>query len=422
MKTIRQWLMVLGLGTVTVLHAATITWTNAAGGDFNVSGNWSPNIVPGSNDSVVFQNMTGGVCTITWSQSATNSSFTHNSGNFAFDLQSGLYRITNTSAFGNISSGDVLITNGVVDMRNSSTKVTLLSNGTRLTIREAKLYVQYLGLRTGPTNMLNASTLMVDGPGSKVEVDQYLHVGRTAGLGWGSLIVTNGGGIYTKNNSISLPGGDPGCAWGMVAGSNSILYTIYTGLQSIGSDSLTVTGILYLADGGTYAASNANVTVRSNGVVTLNNGTLSSKNGAGIITNSGVVEGTGQIIAKEVWNPGVIRPGGTSVAGALTIRGSFLSTNGTVAIELGGAAANQCDRLIVTNKLFAGGTLGISLINGFTPPGGTTFKILDFASVTGMFSAVDLPGDAMKWNLQSLYTTGEILYRPLPKGAMLMVR
>lgn len=34
-----------------VTHAATITWTNTAGGNWSVTNNWSPNQVPGSNDT-----------------------------------------------------------------------------------------------------------------------------------------------------------------------------------------------------------------------------------------------------------------------------------------------------------------------------------------------------------------------------------
>ncbi|HWY78002.1 MAG TPA: hypothetical protein VN281_20475, partial [Verrucomicrobiae bacterium] len=35
--------------------AATITWTNAAGGGWNTAANWSPNQVPGTNDTAVIQ-------------------------------------------------------------------------------------------------------------------------------------------------------------------------------------------------------------------------------------------------------------------------------------------------------------------------------------------------------------------------------
>jgi hypothetical protein len=117
-------------------------------------------------------------------------------------------------------------------------------------------------------------------------------------------------------------------------------------------------------------------------------------------------------VAKQLVNGGTFRPGGANAAGELTICGSFTNryagATGTLAIELGGRAANQYDRLTVTNQLYAGGTLDVSLINGFRPVGGDTFKILDFAAAPGTFDTVNLPGGPARWDTRSLYTTGEI--------------
>jgi hypothetical protein len=38
------------------IHAATILWTNTAGGLWNIPANWSPNTVPGSGDTVYITN------------------------------------------------------------------------------------------------------------------------------------------------------------------------------------------------------------------------------------------------------------------------------------------------------------------------------------------------------------------------------
>lgn len=144
-----------------------------------------------------------------------------------------------------------------------------------------------------------------------------------------------------------------------------------------------------------------------------------------LITNFGLVEGAGWIAAKQFVNMGTVRPGGTNAAGTLTVRGSFTNTyagsNGTIAIELGGPATNQYDRLIVTNNLYAGGTLSVSLSGGFKPASGNTFRILDYASVTGAFDTVTLPGGSARWDTQALYTTGEIRYL-LPSGTIFVGR
>ena len=94
---------------------------------------------------------------------------------------------------------------------------------------------------------------------------------------------------------------------------------------------------------------------------------------------------------------------------------------GTIEIDLAGADKEEHDRLVVSSgTLYAGGTLAVSLIDGFKPATGDTFDILDFSAVTGVFETLDFPGTAANWDLAKLYTTGEIRYRPV--GTVLMVQ
>src|ERR1039457_3829336 len=56
MKTTRILTQLCLLGALLVglaAQAATITWTNAAGGGWNTAANWNPNIVPGTNDTAI---------------------------------------------------------------------------------------------------------------------------------------------------------------------------------------------------------------------------------------------------------------------------------------------------------------------------------------------------------------------------------
>jgi len=96
------------------------------------------------------------------------------------------------------------------------------------------------------------------------------------------------------------------------------------------------------------------------------------------------------------------------------------TTAGTIEIELGGTAPDASDRFAVIGTLYAGGTLTVSLIDGFRPASGDTFDILDFSAVDGVFETLDLPGSTANWDLAKLYTTGEIRYRPV--GTVLMVQ
>ena len=65
--------LVLALGTNTV-RAATIVWTNAAGGNWNAAINWSPNQVPAAADNAVITN--SGTYTVTLNASVSVASLT----------------------------------------------------------------------------------------------------------------------------------------------------------------------------------------------------------------------------------------------------------------------------------------------------------------------------------------------------------
>ena len=62
----------------------------------------------------------------------------------------------------------------------------------------------------------------------------------------------------------------------------------------------------------------------------------------------------------------------------------------------------------MAGALTAGGTLGISLVSGFQPIAGDSFDILDWGSLNGSFSAIQLPafGGGLAWNTSQLYVTG----------------
>jgi hypothetical protein len=63
--------------------------------------------------------------------------------------------------------------------------------------------------------------------------------------------------------------------------------------------------------------------------------------------------------------------------------------------------------LIVAGALSLGGVLDVTLINGFTPSAGQSFNILDWGSLAGTFSGLNLPTLAgLSWNTSQLYTNG----------------
>ena len=65
-----------------------------------------------------------------------------------------------------------------------------------------------------------------------------------------------------------------------------------------------------------------------------------------------------------------------------------------------------------------GGTLDISLADGFVPELGNTFDILDFNTVAGSFAEMNLPAleDSLVWDTSELLTRGALCVGSCPAG------
>jgi hypothetical protein len=94
----------------------------------------------------------------------------------------------------------------------------------------------------------------------------------------------------------------------------------------------------------------------------------------------------------------------------LHVVGNYVqTTQGSLRIELGGEG--QYDVLRVTGTATVAGGLVLSLINGFVPEYGDTFRILalpNVLSISGNFSQIGLPSlpGSLFWDLSELYVFG----------------
>lgn len=145
------------------------------------------------------------------------------------------------------------------------------------------------------------------------------------------------------------------------------------------------------------AATVASFSVASGRVITLNN----SLTVTGTLTNNGTIKGTGTII-NNFSNAGTLAPGLSP--GIFNITGTF-ANSGNFDVEIGGTGGagvnpNGHDQLLVSGAATLGGTLNVTLTNGFTPTAGNSFVILDAASSTGTFATTNLPNILPNtWNL-----------------------
>jgi hypothetical protein len=388
-------------------QAGDITWTNAAGGDFQTPGNWNSNIVPGVADVAIF-NLTTQPYTVTWSGPITNENYRVDKGTVTWNLQGFRYSLSNLVTYSGIgtasTTADLTVTNGSVYMvgynlarnlrlRGSGTVLRVLANGN-------VEHTSYVDIGSG-------TRLILDGANAKFDNGISYAANGIAG----TVITTNGGYFTISQGSTIVSGGSL-----QISGTGERAF--------ISAATLNTGGSLWIGNGTSVREFSAKQ--KMSGTITLDNGQYyyAATNATdGIVTNSGasaVIQGSGKMLFNSFVNAGgTVRPGGTGQAGTLEISGGYSNAipgSGTIAIELGGTATNAYDRLQIPARgtrprtLWAGGTLNVTLINGFTPADGDAFDILDFTNAVGIFDALNLPAPAWYWNTNSLYTTGIITY------------
>lgn len=113
-----------------------------------------------------------------------------------------------------------------------------------------------------------------------------------------------------------------------------------------------------------------------------------------------------------VLNGGIIAP--DAVNGQLAITGNYQQTDvGQLLVELG--SVDNYSHLDVAGAATLAGTLKVQLSGGFAPAAGQSFDVLDYASVSGQFTTIDLPSlpNELQWDASNLYTTGVLGISPV---------
>ncbi|MBA4107867.1 MAG: hypothetical protein C0485_19210 [Pirellula sp.] len=244
---------------------------------------------------------------------------------------------------------------------------------------------------------------LTNAAGGSIRVD----VGNT--LFFRGAFAANVGELNLQGGTLDFAGAVTNSAAGFIAGRGA-LYT--GGLTNSGQ--MAFSGGLADIHGDVTLTAGARVVTSSAGTVTtffddmVHNGLtiftaasastvfFGNQSGAGSFTGTGTVYYIGDL--RPGSSPGTVSYAGSVVLGSAT----------TLAIELGGSASAQYDQIHVTGGLSLGGDLEVSFINGFSPTAGQTFNILDWGSLSGTFSVLDLPalGRGLAWNTSTLYSSG----------------
>ncbi|MCX6879107.1 MAG: SUMF1/EgtB/PvdO family nonheme iron enzyme [Verrucomicrobia bacterium] len=230
----------------------------------------------------------------------------------------------------------------------------------------------------------------------------------------GTVTVTGTGSALTQTGSSTLT---LGAASGSTATLNVSTGAVFTG--GTGLATIQPTGTLSV-NGGTARFGGA---VNHHGTIQLANaglveitaacanlGTIFTDVGStvrvlGALGGGGSFTGWGTIQCEGSLNPGP--------AAATTFFGGDLTmgANLTTIMHLGGTQrGTQYDAINVIGQLAAGGTLTLSLINGFQPQAGDSFDLFNWGGISGSFARFDLPSLApnLAWDTSRVVTTGVV--------------
>jgi fibronectin-binding autotransporter adhesin len=296
------------------------------------------------------------------------------------------------------STGTFNFTSGVLEMRNS---VTLSQP-----ILDASLGGSTIGvgreLRVLGVTTLTAGTSLDVGGGTLDTAGLVMSLGSTLGALVSSTVSTGtllaaAGSTIDATGSMTL--GDASAVNGfysngnLLVGGGSTLTLLDVNDAVLDSATLVTLGG---ASAGTLAAANG-LSLDLGGNVTgfgtvdtpndpfkplINNGNISGNSGFEPITLTGYVKGVGTL--NNVVITGTDAPG---FSPASVYRGS-VTYAGEMEIEIGGLTAGSFDIVNHSGTATLGGTLDLSLINGFTPGLGDTFQFLTATSLVGNFTSV----------------------------------
>lgn len=283
-----------------------------------------------------------------------------------------------------------------------------LVNQSRLELRSGSLgTIQNDGLLLGDGLVTGTVTNTTTG---RIRVD----AGDT--LSFIGTIAPNAGQVTLQGGTIEYAGNLTNSATGFISGRGAIFSGSVTnnGQMAFSGGTMDIFGDCLLNAGSRVVTSGAgSITTFWDDV--LHNGTeiftgvncstifYGSQSGAGPFTGTGTIYFIGDL-----------RPGNSPAAVTYAPQVIFAPST-ALTLEIGGlTAGTQHDKLTFTHaatpQVEWGGTLTVTLINGFTPAAGQSFDVFDFdaARAAGSFSTITMPSlpAGLAWDTSALYTSG----------------
>lgn len=263
----------------------------------------------------------------------------------------------------------------------------------------------------GVTAIAAGGALILSGNSLKTLNGRTLDLdGITLWLDGGNLTLTNGGIIRNQANGVFIIYHeiDVGPSGSGAFSNAGFLLKLGPARTTLGAAFSNNGGFVFVLDGsfgvtGTYSQNSGSTdvagTLGAGGAtgVDLRGGSLTLAGQiTGNVTVSGadaLFQGTGTITGN-LTNAGQVHVGGAGTAGLLTVGGIFTQqATGVLAMELGGTAEAQYDRLRVIGRATLDGTLAIALIDDYMANVGDSFRVLEaaggrnnttFAAISGL--------------------------------------
>jgi hypothetical protein len=317
------FLFYLILSSTNPAKAASYTWTNTAGGNWNVAANWSPNGVPGGTDSAAIT--TTGSYTVTMSDTESVGTLTlgASSGDATaqtLNLSSGTFTLNNAST--GTAQGMLNLSGATLEGAGPLT----LAGPFNWTGGALMAFVQFKGGSiNGGLNfygaLVNSGTLAWNGT-------LYVYGGVLTNLASGTINLAAGSLAASESGSPDFVNDGRINASGTGASSIGIPFNNY-GTVDVNS------GTLSLGNGGTESNS---FTVESGATLQLGGGTFTFSSGstilgAGNFTVSGGTAGLAGIC--NVMGTYTVSGGVANVTGDSTIAGPLVLSGGTLNLNSG---------------------------------------------------------------------------------------
>lgn len=264
---------------------------------------------------------------------------------------------------------------------------------------------------------INIGTMNITGT-SGLNGQGFINQGTLAQSGSGALNVAYGRGLTNgasgtldlqNDNGLTVIGG---------GGGNPFFDNFGTVRKSAGTGTSIFGEGLFVTNKGTIEVLTGALQfwmfTQESGTTSMNGGNLKFLNDAAF--NGGSLVGNGTITGNVRNNGATFGPGFSP--GKITINGNYTQgANGVMTLEIGGTApGTEYDQLRVNGTATLGGTLNVSLINGFRPAVGTIFQLIAPNAFAGSFATINTNGFTGTFNFSNnsiTLTVTSVPYIPL---------